>query len=218
MNETGQAEAPDALLLMATGCPHCPTVLKGLRELANSGLIGKLETVNISEQPEVAQQYGVRTVPWLRLGPFELDGLRTPGELRQWAERARSPEGMDEYFRELLVAGQLHKVISIVRQETGHFDSLIRLLSDPGTALQVHLGISAIIEDFAGSESLQKLVPRFGELSRSEDPRIRTDAAHFLALTGSADAIPLLQRLVDDPDAQVREIAEESLAGLQPEK
>jgi hypothetical protein len=214
MNENGRAEAPDALLLMATGCPHCPAVLRGLRELTDEGLIGKLETVNISEQPGIAQQYGVRTVPWLRLGPFELDGLRTPGELRQWAERARSPLGMDEYFRELLLTGQLHKVISMVRQDTGHFDSLIRLLSDPGAALQVHLGISAVIEDFAGSESLQKLVPGFGELSRSEDPRIRTDAAHFLALTGSADAIPLLRQLADDPDAQVREVAGESLAGL----
>ena len=63
---------PDALLLLTSQCPHCPTVLQGLGELVKKGLIGRLEVVNIVARPDIAKQYGVRKVPWFRLGEFEL--------------------------------------------------------------------------------------------------------------------------------------------------
>ena len=69
--------APDALLLMGTHCPYCPTVLQGLESLREAGIIRKLEAINIEEHPEIAQAAGVRTVPWVRIGPFELEGLRS---------------------------------------------------------------------------------------------------------------------------------------------
>ena len=92
---------PDALLLLTSTCPYCPTVLAALSDLVKSGDIGRLEVVNIGTRPEIAQQYGVRTVPWMRIGPFELEGLRSPAELKQWVERAGTPEGLAEYFHEL---------------------------------------------------------------------------------------------------------------------
>ena len=105
MNEAEKNSVPDALLLIASGCPHCPTVLQGLSELVKAGVIGRLEVVNIGAHPEIAQGHGVRGVPWLRLGPFELEGLRAPAELRRWAERAGSNAGMADYVAELLKTG-----------------------------------------------------------------------------------------------------------------
>jgi thioredoxin-like negative regulator of GroEL len=103
-------DRPDALLLLTSTCPYCPTVLAALSDLVKSGDIGRLEVVNIGAHPEIAQQYGVRTVPWVRIGPFELEGLRSPAELKQWVERAGTPEGLAEYFHELLKEGALLKV------------------------------------------------------------------------------------------------------------
>ena len=84
---------PDTLLLMGKQCPYCPTVLKGLQSLEATGVIGHLETVVIEDNPEIAAELGVRSVPWVRIGPFELPGLRAEEELREWAEKAGSVSG-----------------------------------------------------------------------------------------------------------------------------
>jgi len=84
---------PDALLFISPACIHCPVVMQGLSELVKQTLIGKLTVVNVAAHPEMAQKYGVRAAPWLRLGPFTLTGARTLTELKQWAEWASSEDG-----------------------------------------------------------------------------------------------------------------------------
>ncbi|MFZ0257771.1 MAG: HEAT repeat domain-containing protein, partial [Gammaproteobacteria bacterium] len=56
---------PDALLLIAPGCAHCPVVLQSLAEMLKAGSLGRLEVVNIVAHPEVAKAVGTRSVPWL---------------------------------------------------------------------------------------------------------------------------------------------------------
>lgn len=206
---------PDALLYIANGCPHCPTVLAGLSELIKSGRLGRLEVVNISNHPELAQAQGVRAVPWLRLGPFELTGLRAPAELAQWAVRAQSPEGMSEYLRELFTEGNLAGVrATLARAPEQTATALVLLLGDAEAELQVRLGVSAVLEDLEGSATLAGLVDALGTLTRHADARIRIDAAHTLGLSHAPAARAFLEALADDRDAEVREVAQESLAAL----
>ncbi len=216
MVKNPQLLPPDALLLIATGCPHCPTVLQALGELVKAGLIGRLEVVNAGAHPEMARTLGVRSVPWLRLGPFELEGLRSLAELRRWAERAAVPEGMADYFRELLETGELKKVIELVSQDDTRLDALLLLLADAQTELAVRVGIGAVMEEFQGRDVLKRLVDGLGQLTHSPDAHVRGDASHYLALTGSPLAIPYLRPLLADPERQVREIAQESLETLAP--
>lgn len=214
MHRKNSTTPPDALLLTTPGCPHCPVVRAGLSKLAAQGKIGRLEVINVSDHPEVAQQYGVRGVPWLKLGPFELQGLRSPAELARWAERAGTTAGMADYFRESLDTGELAKVIAGVKRDTNAFEALWQLLADPDTALGVRVGIGAVLEDFAGSVALQNQVEALGKLTQSPAAHVRGDAAHYLALTRDASALPYLQALVNDPEQQVREIAHEAVTAL----
>jgi len=80
----------DTLLLIAPGCPHCQSVLHSLSELVKNGDIGRLEAVNIAVHPEAAQEVNTRTLPWMRLGNYELSGNYSLGELKGWAEKAAS--------------------------------------------------------------------------------------------------------------------------------
>jgi hypothetical protein len=48
----------DALLLLASTCPYCPTVLAAPGDLVKSGDVGRLEVVNIGARPDIAQQHG----------------------------------------------------------------------------------------------------------------------------------------------------------------
>lgn len=208
------AAVPDALLLMTTSCPHCPAVLQGLSELVKAGRIGRLEVINIEARPEVAQALGVRGVPWLRIGPFQLEGLHTPAELKQWAERAGTPASMADYFRESLTTGKLSKVTAAIEEDPARLDALLLLLTEPETDLHVRVGIGAVIEGLAGSAALVQRLDQLGALAQAKDAHIRGDACHYLALTRDPRAIPHLERLLNDPEPQVRELAAEGLAEL----
>jgi thiol-disulfide isomerase/thioredoxin len=206
---------PDALLLLAPGCPHCPSVLEGLGQLVKEGAVGSLEAVNIAVYPERAQALGVRSVPWTRIGEFELDGSQTPGELRRWAELAGTPQGMPAYFLHLLKNGRRAKVEEMAREEPQRLLALVGLLADEEASMAVRLGIGAVLEEFQGSGIASVMVPGLGELTRHADPLVRADACHYLSLVGGAEILPWLRERVNDPDDAVRQTATEILAEME---
>jgi len=207
-------ETPDALLFIAPGCPHCPTVLAGLGELVKQGLVGRLEVINIAVHPGRAKELGVRSVPWLRLGEFELDGLHSPAELRHWAQQANTAEGLAGFFSQQLKGGRLAKVTAMVARQPERLSALLALAADPDAELPVRIGVSAVVEELAGSEGLLAQLPALKRLAASGDPRVRADACHFLALTASAEALATLEALATDNARSVSDIARECLAEL----
>jgi hypothetical protein len=207
-------DTPDALLLIAPGCPHCSTVLSGMGELVKQGAVGRLEVVNIAVHPQRAEQLGVRSVPWLRLGEFEFEGLHSPAELREWAQRAGGASGLADYFTEQLKSGRLAQVSAMVTDRPERLSVLLELAADPDSELTVRIGVSAAIENMAGSPELADRLPDLQRLAASADPRVRADACHFLALTESPAALESLEALTHDPARSVREVAQDALAEL----
>jgi len=209
---------PDALLLIAPGCPHCAAVLEGLGGLVKEATIGRLEVVNIAAQPERAEALGVRSVPWTRIGPFELEGLHSPGELRRWAEQTTRAGGMAAYLDELLKGGHRQKAEDLVRRQPEHQGPLLDLLGDPETGIKTRIGVMAILEELEGTNLAVGLVGRLAELTRHPNPRIRADACHALSLTGAPEAMPHLRACLQDPDADVRETAQDALEAAEEDR
>jgi HEAT repeat protein len=212
MNSTA---APDALLFLSSQCPHCPVVLAGLTDLIKRGVIGRLEVVNLEQRPQAAQALGVRGVPWLRLGPFELTGVLSPAELEVWARRAVSADGMNDAFHDLLKQGGLQQVLALVRAEPARLAALLPVVANPEASLNVKLGVGVVFEEYAGSPDLRVLLDDLGRLTRHADARVRADACHLLSLTHAAEARPWLRARLRDENAEVREIAAESLQTLE---
>lgn len=210
------ASPPDARLLIAPHCAHCPVVLDGLSRLVKEGRIGRLEVINLAVHPEVAETHGVRSVPWLLIGPFTLTGAHSVRELGEWADRAAGGSGLGSYFVHLLETSRLPEVVEHVRASPGSLEDLILLLGDLETPMAVRIGIGAVIEELAGSPALAEAVAPLGALTRAEAHQVRADACHYLGLTDSAEAIPLLTACLEDEDDEVSEIAAESLALLRP--
>lgn len=202
---------PDALMLMGTHCPYCPAVLKALQALLVSGDISHLETHNIEENPQIARELGVRSVPWVRIGPFELEGLRSEKELRGWANKATANDGHADWLEELLSSGKINKALQRIESDPAAMDAMLKLFADPDTQLNIQIGISAIMEDLKNTDILGAVVDQLGELTRHEDARVRGDACHYLALSGKPEALPFIKPLLDDPEAYVRDIARESI-------
>lgn len=208
--------APDALLLISSHCPHCPAMLAALSDLLKQGTIGRLEAINLEQRPELAQALGVRSVPWLRIGRIELAGLRSKAELAEWVAKADSESGMVDYFHMLLKEGQLPHAQAVIEAEPELLAAVLPIVGNVDASLNVRLGAGVLLEQFAGSEPLRALLPRLGELSQHADSRVRADACHYLGLTGDARARPWLDARTADDDADVREIAAESLDALPP--
>lgn len=206
--------APDALLLLSTHCPHCPTVLAALADLVKQGVIGRLEAVNLEQHPEVGQALGVRSVPWIRIGRVELSGVHGKAELAAWAAKADSEAGVADWFHQLLKEGQLPRAQAAIESDPALLAAVLPIVGNVDASLNVRLGAGALLEQFAGSAALRALLPRLGELSQHPDARVRADACHYLGLTADAGAKPWLEARVGDDDTDVREIATDSLQAL----
>jgi glutaredoxin len=209
-----QTDHPNALLLVSSRCPHCHALETLLRERMATGLLGKLEVINIDQTPEVAQQYGVRSVPWLRLGSFVFDEALTPAELDRWIEQAKQAGGQSRYIAHLLGTGRLVKAIEWIEAGNARLMAIMPLLADPDEKINVRAGVGAILEHFEDTPAIRALVPDLIALLQDSNPMIRTDACHYLSLTHCRDAIDPLKQLLEDEEPQVREVAAESLEAL----
>lgn len=210
----GKAAKPEALLLVAPGCPHCGAVLDGLATLVKEAVIGRLTVVNVAAEPEEARRLGARSVPWARVGEVVLTGLRSPAELRSWAESAGTEGALARYFDEVLREGRLPEVRDRVRQDPKGPGALVALLADPATGLHPRLGVAALLEELAAEGQLEGVIERLGRACEEGEPRIQVDALHILGLSRSARAVGYVRARLADDSGEVREAAAEALEGL----
>jgi hypothetical protein len=204
----------EALLLIAPGCPHCASVLEGLGTLVKEGAVARLEIVNIAVEPAAARERGVRAVPWMRVGPFELSGLHSLGELRHWTELAGREDGMSHYLADLLATGRRAEVATRVQRDPALLSRLVDLLGDSESGLSIRIGVMATLEELQETGLLAGLADRIAPLTRHTEPRIRADACHAISLTGAPGVMELLQPCLEDPDPEVRETAADAVEAL----
>lgn len=209
------ASQPEITLAIAPGCPHCPNLMQLLGEMVKQGELASMQVINIASANEFAEQHGIRSVPWMQIGPFILTGVHNKSEIRQWLERAGTETGIRDYINEQLTSGELATVTSMVQTSPDALRQFLPLMTDDKTNINVRLGIGAILEDLAGNTILLRLQDGLIDLLKHKQARVRGDAAHFLSLLQNPDVIPELKTLSNDTDPEVREIAQESVEELE---
>ncbi len=176
--------------------------------------MGRLEIVNIVAHPDAAAQAHTRSVPWCRIGPFELDGVQTPDELAQWTQHATEGTGLDLYYSHLLETQRPHNVSSAIAQNPASLVDLLSLLEDNTTPMSVRIGIGVVLEELQGNPVLLHALPTLQRLALSSEANTRADTAHYLGLINSKEAFAALNKLLQDEHPDVREIAAESIETL----
>lgn len=205
---------PEALLFITSGCPHCPAVMQILSDMIKQSSIGKLSIINATVHPELAEEYGVRSAPWLQLGPFTLTGSHNAAELRQWAEWSNGEEGVAHYVEHLLKESGFKQAGVFIAEDTSRLKPLLAIVANPEKSIEVRVGVDALLEAYSNTPTLQNLLPELAALTTHADHRVRADACHLLGLSGDAAARPYIEICVKDSSEEVREIASESLALL----
>ena len=203
-----------ATLLVAPGCPHCPQVKQAMKDLLEQSKISSLELVDISTDLERAEQFGVRSVPWLKLNSLELQGSYSPDELGYWVEQAGTAEGRQALFDSLLEVGQLAQVEAMLHRDPSGLSDLLVLFADQTRQINVRIGASAVLEGLEGSGLLEAIVDELGALTSHGDASTRTDACHALSFIQLPASKRYLQAAVGDPHPDVRETAADSLETL----
>jgi len=206
---------PAVKMLMSQHCTFCGPMMQMLTELMKSGQIGELRIINIEKQPEIAQKLGVRSVPWLQIGPFELAGARSKQEIQEWLQRASSFDGVSDYLDEVLAEGNISFANRLIDRYPQALENVIELMADADAKINVRLGVGVIIEERAASEDFKAVIPRLLDYLSDDDARVRGDACHYLSLTNDRSYIPQIQALLLDESDEVREIARDSLDELQ---
>lgn len=205
----------DATLLVTSSCPHCPAMIKVLGELVKEGELGKLEIINIVLYPDAAAAYGVRSVPWLKLGDMEFSGAMSRNDIVQWIQLAEGHGDAQAALIKQLKSGALDDVVALAHKQPSVLPELLNILTGKDVPLTVRIGVSAVVESFQDEpEQLAALITEISSLIKHTEPATRADGCHFLGLTRSDEARPWLEVCLDDNDQMVREMAEESLAEL----
>ncbi|MBE9563660.1 MAG: thioredoxin family protein [Proteobacteria bacterium] len=205
---------PTVLMLMGRQCAYCGPMMQILTEIMKAGQLSDLRIINIEDNQELASELGVRSVPWLQIGPFELLGSRTKQEILLWLQRASSFEGLSEYLEEMLLEGNIDAATKLVQRHPPALENVIDLMADPEGKINVRLGVGVIIEELAESEGFKAVTPRLIDYLSNQDARIRGDACHYLSLTKDASYIVEIEKLLSDESEEVREIAQDSLDDL----
>ena len=203
--------SPSALLLISSSCPHCPSELQSLSELIKEGELSRLEVINIEKNPQRAEELNVRSVPWLKLGEFELVGLKSKTEIIQWIEKTKTPENLSAYFEELMTTGEIDKVKQMVEEKPELMQTLFDIMASDTSSLSARIGVGAVIEQFAGMDILINNIDALGKFCHSPDARVRNDACYYLGLSQHTDARKYLRPLLEDENDEVREVAKEAL-------
>ena len=206
--------SPDAMLLVTAQCPHCASVLKSLGELVKQGDVASLEIINLEKKPEIAETLGVRSVPWMKIGWFELEGLHSQKELLEKAQQAGSEEGARAYISEELLEGRVDKVLSLLAGRHDLMSHVLSLLEDADAKINIRLGVGVVLEENAAADWLEPYIAQLAEYARHKDERVRADICHYLSLTESKDAVATIKSLLIDVSEEVREVAKESLDDL----
>jgi HEAT repeat protein len=118
------------------------------------------------------------------------------------------------HLNELLTTGQVDEAVAVVKRQPHYLEAVMEILSQPDAKINVRVGIGVIMEELEGSDSLRARVEQLGALSQHEAAAVRADACHYLGLSRDSNAARFLRMRLEDDNAEVREIAAESLEML----
>ena len=206
---------PAVLLATTPACPHCPGMKRLLQQLNERNLFSELQIIDITQSPQIAEQYQIRSVPWLKIGELIFTGVYSLAELEYWVSHAETEEGIRDYLSKELENGRLTDVEKHINVHPEWLAIAVKLIADMESPLQARIGLSALIEGLTDQALLKTILPALQQYAHHVDQRVRGDACHLLAGIKSETAKQTLRECLHDADPEVREIARDSLASSQ---
>ena len=205
-------------LFVATGCSYCPLVLNELTEQLKEGSIAELKIINIAVDNTRSDELNIRSVPWFSLANNNLfmifSGNYSPKEIKNGIKVARNADGMKDYIEERLSQGELMTVVQAINIQPSVLSSVIAMLGDEETSMDIRIGLDVLIEQFSTTKILKDYTNELKKIATSNIARLQIDALHYIALTGDVENRMFLQEQVENTNPQIKEAALEAIETL----
>ncbi len=196
-------QTPVVVDFWAPWCAPCQTLKPMLEKLAEE-YKGRflLAKINSDENPEIAQHFGVRSIPSVKVlyqGQLvdEFNGALPENQVRAFLDRIALPAGetsLREQAAELIAAGDLDAALAVLVEATREApeDEAIRLDA-----------IDLLIQLGRNDEAQQLLAAEY----KNENDRANALRARLALAAGAADIAPLEAKLAANPDDHAARLA-----------
>jgi HEAT repeat protein len=127
--------------------------------------------------------------------------------------KAPSRQEMVKTIAEFIELGHVENIVSLFKEEKEYYQYVGELIRDE--RFMVRMGLAVLFEELAVARPQDVLlaVPSLLPVLQEEKPYLRGDAATLLGIIGTEEAKAQIRKLLNDPDAQVKEIAADILQG-----
>ena len=163
---------------------------------------------------DLAGRFKVRSVPMTVIDEgYSFIGVKTAEELAGRILDLDGEEAQAQVFESMIENGRFRDAAALMTAGPG----LVYFLAAwKRSAMQVRMGLMLTVEQVFSIErtAMDGLVQDLLPLLEVEEAALRGDTADLLGQIGHESAAGPLKRLLDDPNPDVAEIAEEALAGI----
>lgn len=209
----------ELLLFVGAGCPVCPHQVRSAATVALASPNVVLEVVDAAQEPELAAQYEIRSVPTTVVDDeLIMMGVVQPGELALRLVERQGPDAAKRVFQALLGSGGTTPAAERLADGRAT-DAFLELWASADAEQRIALIAVAEESLLYDPFGLAPIVPRLADALEGDGP-VATDEAHradtaeLLGKTGDDDARDILEGLTNDPSSMVASQAEAALKEL----
>lgn len=199
-------------VLIAPTCPNCPAVVRACARVAAACPALTLVVIDVQYFTELAGS--CRSVPTVIIdGAYTIVGSVSAHDLIEILRQRGEPGFLARALGSMVEAGRLAEVGPLLATDEG-FAAMATLMRD-GT-MQQKMGLMLAVEQIleGSPHAVDGAVPHLLPLLESEVATLRGDVADLLGQIGAPGAREALSHLLEDENADVREVAEEAIQRL----
>jgi len=138
--------------------------------------------------------------------------------MEQQKKEAVGDDELIAVMADFLEMGHVENIVAMYKQEPRYYEWTGRLLTDERFA--VRLGVSVLFEYLVEqrSDDVWRAIPSLTEHLEHADSWVRGEAVNVLGIIGTPDALALVEKMMEDPDSQVAEVARDIFQEAYPQR
>jgi hypothetical protein len=214
----GVSTPAQILVFVAPTCPHCPQAARHAGQIAVANEHVSTFIVDVQQYPGLAERFRAQSVPLTVVDEgLSFTGVVPVSDLVRSLVSRGTEEHETAVLGSLMEHSRLDDAAERIRSGTGA-KPYVSLWKDSTTSQRMGLMLVASEVLEAEPSGLDDIVLDLVEVLGSEDVALRGDTADLLGQIGHASALDGLRALLDDPNPDVVEVAEEAIEAIEEEE
>jgi thioredoxin-like negative regulator of GroEL len=214
-NLADMEQAAELLVFIAPTCPHCPQAVKIANQVALASPRITVTIVDVQQFPQLAERFSVSSVPLTVLDQdFSFTGVVPATKVAERILNRGSDAQRTEGFLNLIEGGRIPVAVEALCKGSG-LEPFLDGWKKSVTSQRIGLLMAAEEALEQNEEALDRISTDLLPLLRGDDAALRGDTADLLGRIGLSPAIDALKALLNDPNPDVAEIAEEAIEEIE---